>query len=326
MARPLRVLYEGAYYHVMNRGRSRRPIFYDDKDYMNIISIIKGAMEHCNANIVAYCMMKNHYHLILHTPDANLSQCMRQINGVYTQIFNRRYNKDGSLFRGRYKAIIVQEEKYLMRLIRYVHLNPTNGQHGRKCQEYPWSSYGHYLKDEENTWLKYQGALAQITGDYASSKKMLAQEMDKGLDPEIEGFLNSKKKAFILGDEDFKDFLNEKDTQRGYYEMEVPERVKMMNEKKYKKIMKEVKKQFQVTTKEMMVSKRGQTNESRHMAIALVKECTQMRLRDIAKKFHIASYKTVYKTYTSFAERRLANSKLSQIYQGIKKRMYQGET
>ena len=123
MVRQIRILFEGAYYHVLNRGQGKRDIFLDDNDYKTFLRIIKETCELHEVTIVSYCLMPNHYHLLVHTPHANLPDFMRQLNGVYTQNFNRRYKHDGPLFKGRYKAIVVQEGSYLLQLIRYFHNN-----------------------------------------------------------------------------------------------------------------------------------------------------------------------------------------------------------
>ncbi len=107
MTRPLRIQYPGAWYHIMNRGRRREDIFSTNEDYITFIEVLKETISLWNINIVAYCLMPNHYHLLLHTPEGNLSRCMRHINGVYTQRYNRAKRHDGQLFRGRYKSILL---------------------------------------------------------------------------------------------------------------------------------------------------------------------------------------------------------------------------
>ncbi len=104
MSRPLRIQYPDAWYHVINRGRRGEKIFLSKEDYQSFIILLKELNEVYNVKIVAYCLMENHYHLLIKTPDANLSRAMRHLNGVYTQRYNKRHNYDGQLFRGRYKS------------------------------------------------------------------------------------------------------------------------------------------------------------------------------------------------------------------------------
>jgi putative transposase len=136
MARPARIIFEGAYYHVINRGQAKRKVYLDKKDYKAFLNVLSDACQIYGVDIIAYCLMGNHYHLLVKTPNANLSDFMRQLNGVYTQIFNRRYKRDGSLFKGRYKANVVQEGSYLLRLIRYIHRNPVRAKMRRRCEDY----------------------------------------------------------------------------------------------------------------------------------------------------------------------------------------------
>ena len=118
MSRPLRIQYPDAWYHIMNRGRRGEEIFKRKSDYTSFIEILKDLVENFNIKIAAYCLLSNHYHLLVQTPDANISRSMRHLNGVYTQRFNRFHHCDGQLFRGRYKSIIVEGDAYLMELVR----------------------------------------------------------------------------------------------------------------------------------------------------------------------------------------------------------------
>ena len=124
MSRPLRIQYPDAWYHVMNRGRRGEEIFTDDKDYAAFIDLLKEINDDYKVKVSAYCLMSNHYHLLVQTPDSNISRAMRHLNGVYTQRYNRIHHSDGPLFRGRYKAILVEADSYLLELLRYIHRNP----------------------------------------------------------------------------------------------------------------------------------------------------------------------------------------------------------
>ena len=124
MSRPLRIEYPDAWYHVMNRGRRREKIFSGIKDYTLFIGLLKESCYMWHVRIGAFCLMPNHYHILIQTPEGNISRCMRHINGVYTQRFNRIHGCDGPLFRGRYKSILVEAETYLLELLRYIHRNP----------------------------------------------------------------------------------------------------------------------------------------------------------------------------------------------------------
>ena len=148
MPRPERIEYEYAFYHVMNRGRGRRLIFHNEQYYQVFLETLESACERFGGIVHAYCLMGNHYHLLIETPLANLGRIMRHVNGVYTQQYNRIKKTDGSLFRGRYKALIVDADAYLLQLTRYIHRNPIDTKRPMvdELQDYPWSSYPAYDK------------------------------------------------------------------------------------------------------------------------------------------------------------------------------------
>lgn len=141
MSRPLRIEFAGALYHVTSRGDGQKDIYHNDQDRRDYLSVLSDACNRFNWTIHAYCLMSNHYHLLIETPDGNLSQGMRQLNGVYTQRFNRNHKRVGHVFQGRYKAIIVQKEAYLLELSRYIVLNPVRASMARAAKDWPWSSY-----------------------------------------------------------------------------------------------------------------------------------------------------------------------------------------
>ncbi len=125
MARPLRIEFAGALYHITSRGDGGDDIYIDDNDRENFLAVLGHVCERFNWVCHSYCLMSNHYHLLIETPEGNLSQGMRQLNGVYTQRFNRNHERVGHVFQGRYKAILVDADNYLVQLIRYIHLNPA---------------------------------------------------------------------------------------------------------------------------------------------------------------------------------------------------------
>lgn len=141
MARPLRIEYPGAIFHVTSRGNARLPIYQDDQDRRSFLRVLEDVIDRYHWLCHAYCLMDNHYHLLIETPDGNLSQGMRQLNGIYTQRFNRRHEKVGHVFQGRFKAILVERERYLLELCRYVVLNPVRTGTVARPAQYAWSSY-----------------------------------------------------------------------------------------------------------------------------------------------------------------------------------------
>ena len=141
MARPLRLEFAHALYHVTSRGNRREDIYHDDADRQAWLSVLAQVCKRFNWTVHAYCLMSNHYHLLVETPDANLSAGMRQLNGVYTQMTNRAHRRVGHVFQGRFKAIVVDKDNYLLELARYVVLNPVRAGMVEDPGQWPWSSY-----------------------------------------------------------------------------------------------------------------------------------------------------------------------------------------
>jgi putative transposase len=141
MARPLRPEFAGALYHVTSRGNGQEDVYLSDDDRLVWLETLARVCERFNWICHAYCQMGDHYHLLIETPDANLSKGMRQLNGVYTQWFNRTHQRAGPVFQGRFKAILVEKDSYLLELARYVVLNPLRARMVRQLDKWPWSSY-----------------------------------------------------------------------------------------------------------------------------------------------------------------------------------------
>jgi len=161
MARPLRIEFAGALYHITSRGDRQEDIFVTDTDRIAFLEILKQVVERFNWLVHAYCLMDNHYHLLIETPEANLGRGMRQLNGVFTQSCNRNNSRVGHVFQGRYKAILVQKESYLLELSRYIVLNPVRARMVKSVKAWPWSSYrdtAGYREPPE--WLKTEWLLA----------------------------------------------------------------------------------------------------------------------------------------------------------------------
>ena len=168
MARPLRLELAGALYHVTSRGDGREDIFLSDDDRLVWLDTLAEVCKRFNWVCHAYCQMTNHYHLLIETPDANLSKGMRQLNGVYTQRFNRSHARVGHVFQGRFKGILVDKDSYLLELARYVVLNPLRAKMVRRLERWPWSSYlatcGQAAKPD---WLQVDLVLAQFAAQRA---------------------------------------------------------------------------------------------------------------------------------------------------------------
>lgn len=207
MPRSPRIEYSNAFYHVMNRGRGRQDIFHDKRYFEIFLKVIQESFEKFDMVIHAYCLMSNHYHLILETPNANLSRVMRHINGVYTQRYNKLRETDGPLFRGRFKAILMEEETYLLNLSRYIHRNPIK--FVKKLEDYKWSSYPSYLNLVQSPkWLNKVKTMEFFDGlkNIKHYKDYVLKEFDQDNIKEI----YSDKSFDVMGSDDFKKRIQSK--------------------------------------------------------------------------------------------------------------------
>ncbi len=221
MARPLRIEYEGAFYHVINRGLERREIFRQPKDYEYFLGLLEYIYEKYGVIVYAFCLMPNHYHLYLQTPQGNLSKAMRQLDGNHTQKFNKRYKRVGPLFQGRYKAVLVDSDSYSLQLAKYIHLNPVKAKLIQKPEDYQHSSYSSYIgKTKAPIFLNTKWVLSQ----YAKSKGKAVKELKKHtLEAQEEDWEPEKDtfKSLILGGSDFVNQIQEEFLQ-GKENFEIP--------------------------------------------------------------------------------------------------------
>jgi putative transposase len=210
MSRPLRIEYPGAWYHVMNRGRRSETIFSDKQDYSLFVDLLMEVSELWKVHIAAYCLMDNHYHILLQTPEGNISRCMRHLNSVYTQRYNRRHGYDGPLFRGRYKSILVSDDNYLLQLVRYVHKNPIKAHIVNNMQEYPWSSYRGYLSFAKKwNWLYKEHIFKMISAKKQGRSRDFVAFMHKDDLPEVTRLFSKKNLPSLFGPESFVTHIRE---------------------------------------------------------------------------------------------------------------------
>jgi REP element-mobilizing transposase RayT len=227
MSRPLRIEYPEALYHVTSRGNARRSIFKDDKDRWILLNLLEEVNDRYHWLCHAYCLMTNHYHLVIETPDGNLSKGMRQLNGMYTMRFNKRHRSVGHIFQGRYKAILVQKESHLLEVCRYVVLNPLRANRVEAPERWRWGSYRATAGVESaHPCLTTDWILGQFGTKRRTAEKRYRTFVMDG----IRGhkIWEDVKGQSILGDEEFVSRLI--DYARGYEEVkEIPKAQRYLN-------------------------------------------------------------------------------------------------
>ncbi len=287
MPRPQRIEYEGAFYHVMNRGRARQMIFHDESDYQVFLDTLEEAYRRFHGVVHAYCLMGNHYHLLLETPRANLSRIMRHINGVYTQRYNRLKRTDGPLFRGRYKAVLVDKDAYLLQLSRYIHRNPIDMKQPlvTNLHDYRWSSYPAYIgKTPAPTWL-YQETTYQMLG-HKQRYQGYADYVMQGVDQETTQYYQRGNRVAIIGDPAFKAWVYDELLP----ELEAEEKGKIfLSGISMETIVHAVASLCHATPEHLTALVKGpqKGNEARKIAMYLCQELAGVQLKDIAAFFNL---------------------------------------
>jgi putative transposase len=295
MARPLRIEYEDAFYHVMNRGRGRQNVFPGESYCQDFLQCIDGASQRFGVEVHAYCLMGNHYHLLIKTPRGNLSRAMRHIDGVYTQRHNRRKRTDGSLFRGRYKSIVVDGDSYLLQVSRYIHRNPVEMKKPlvTRLEDYPWSSYPAYINQEKALdWLNRD----TIFGEIGRSRKYKAYKnfVERGNDSATVNFYQKKHTSSIWGDKKFKTEAHKK---ARCLDSEVDKRG-LKQPVPLLQIVDAVASYYDLSASELCKTKRGRgvKNIPRWVAMKLCQDVGGAKLAEIAKVFQVGHYSTVSQT------------------------------
>jgi REP element-mobilizing transposase RayT len=210
LARPLRIEYPGALYHVTSRGNEKKDIFRNKKDREKFLSYLSSAWERHGAVFHAYCLMSNHFHLMVETPLGNLSRIMKHINGSYTTYFNVRHNRVGHLFQGRYKALLVQADTYAAELSRYIHLNPVRAKMVPSPEEYQWSSCRQYLEGTEPSWLSTRLVLGYFGTEDEDRRRNYRDYLFEAIGKESRDPLADSVASTILGTDDFVRDIREK--------------------------------------------------------------------------------------------------------------------
>lgn len=283
MPRPLRIEFENAWYHVMNRGANKQVIFKTDSHRNLFYTLLSEVSDRFKIEIHAFCLMSNHYHLLVKTPYANLGKAMRHLDGLYTQRFNRITNRDGALFRGRYKAILIESDQYLLQVSRYIHLNPVEAKLSDNPVDYKWSSYRAYInKTLSIAWLKTTFILNQMNG----SNKLSVYEsfVTDGIDSETKMFYSKKHTSTVYGTKKFIDrYLNKLDTSYSYDVLPDINHTKPLP--KSDEILNSVMQYFSLAKNQLHESIQGKSNLAKMISIYLLSQVGHLTYERISEIF-----------------------------------------
>lgn len=214
MARPLRIEFPGAFYHVSSRSSGRASVYRDDADREAFLEVLGQVVRDWNWVCHAFCLMPNHYQLLIETPDGNLSKGMRHLNGVYTQASNRRHCRSGPLFQGRYKAILIDADAYLLELSRYVVLTPVRAGFVKEPGEWRWSSFRAAIGDvPPQPWLALEGLHSRVAAKQGKARRRYRKFVMAGIDqPSV---WKALRRQVFLGDDRFVSSLLERRDRTG---------------------------------------------------------------------------------------------------------------
>ena len=282
MSRPLRIEYPGAWYHIMNRGGRYEAIFEDKKDYSMFLELLQETIEIFHIKVSAFCLMQNHYHLLIQTPEGNISRSMRHINGVYTQRFNKKHGYDGHLFRGRYKSILIDADSYLLQVMRYIHRNPITAGLTENLN-YKWSSHQAYLSDLKKwNWVSRDKILKTLSRKKALQKIVYRDFVNQSDNDDFSAIYKKRKLPAMLGTEVFLKLIKDRYFIKKRH-IEVPESRLLVPETD--KIMAVVCEKYKVSISDLRISIRGQLNEPRNVAMYLMRHLRGDTLSAICKEF-----------------------------------------
>ena len=282
MARALRVEYAGAVYHVMARGHEKSPIFRDERDRNRFLQLLGSTVVDLGIQVHGYCLMDNHYHLLVETPEGGLSRAMKAIGGRYSQWFNGRHKRSGRLFEGRFKSVLVQKESLLLELARYVVLNPVRARLAAGAGDWRWSNYRATAgRCAAPPWLAIDWTLAQFAGSRYTAREAYRRFVAAGKDSG-EKIEKLEKKPYV-GDRRFMRRVERMMAGKPVGD-EIPLRYKRVGEVHLARIEKAVAREWHVPV-EGLARRRG--GEDKKAAIYLAKKLTRLSGRQIGKAFGV---------------------------------------
>jgi len=290
MARPLRIQFENAYYHVTCRGNSGQEIFSNDADRSTFLDLLGRSSDIYQTEILAYVLMSNHFHLFVKTPLGNLQEFMRHFNISYTFYYNWRHDRRGHLYQGRYKSFLVDADQYLQEVSRYIHLNPvrvkqrsgmTSAEKERYLRNYRWSSYERYLSPRGRRFLRVEEVLAYFGGDTPTGRRTYEAFVREGLNGKLSNPLERGAGHGIIGESEFIERIKEQYIQSGMASREIPAVKRILAQVEPEKIIREICKAFKVKRDELL--RKGYKGVARGILMDMLYRHGGMNQREIGE-------------------------------------------
>ncbi len=310
MARPWRIQYEGAIYHVMSRGVNREKIFLTNDDYSRFLEYMASAIEKFSVDIFAFVLMSNHYHVLLRTNESNLSRTMQWIQTSYSVYFNRNHKRSGHLFQGRYKSVLVENESYWNVLSLYIHLNPLRAGMVKKLSEYKWSSYHDYVNvRKRNRWVNSEAVLEGISSSTQDSRKEY-RKLIREVSGRENDILEEIKYGMILGGDNFVEWVQRKFIDRKEKaDADLPQKKRISDEGVIKSVLEEIIHNYKIDKTALLQRKRRIPIEARDVSMYILKTYTGLNNKVIGELFGV-SISAVNKAALRISIQRKGNKRL----------------
>lgn len=307
MARALRIEYEGAFYHVISRGNEGKEIFKDKADRVKFLDYLKDQVIRYRIRVHTFCLMNNHYHLIIETPQANLAKAMQTFNTSYTVYFNHKYRRFGHLFQGRYKAILIQADQYLHHLSRYIHLNPVRLNLVQNPKDYPYSSYRYFISnDKPPEYLTTAFILSMFANTQSKARALYKRFVEEAIGSETDIIRKNILFGFMLGSPNFTSWVKE-----SFLKDKVDEEIPVLKELKEKISAERITQRTEVEIKDKKLC--------RKISIYLTRKYTDKKLLEIAQYYGRISDAGVSGLYHRVEEQRKKDKKLDLLISEIEK-------
>lgn len=283
MPRPKRIHYEGAVYHVTSRGNERRKIVVNDADRWQFLKVLAEVVEEEKVVCHAWVLMDNHYHLLLETPAGNLSRAMKYLNGIYTQRFNRKHHRTGRLFRGRFKAIVVEKEAYLKELCRYLVLNPVRAKIVKKPEQWKWSSYRATAGlAQKEPWLETDWLLVQFGKSRKRAVESYRAFVNEGIRKKESPWEELHSRIY-LGTRAF--LTQARKLGKANHNLDAPKYQRWMNLGDPDEALNRVARKFGTQSTEIL--RAGKRTEARDVAIYLLKKECGLSLKQVGQRIGV---------------------------------------
>jgi len=312
MARQLRIEYEGAFYHVIQRGIERKNIFNSDTDYQKILLYLSLAHRSYSIKVHTYCLMPNHYHFIIETPHANLSKAMHAINTSYSVYYNRKHRRVGPVYQGTYKSYIIDKDEYLHHVSRYIHLNPVRAHIVERPEDYKWSSYRAYVKGARSDMEGFENRfILSMFGNRTKEARKLYKEFVEDKE-DMKGRIIKENiiKGIVIGSMDFF-----KEIKHKYIDHREDKEIPLIREAK--KIDNNI---IEQKVNELAKTMSKKEREVRKMMIYLTRRYTQYGIKEIGKRYAIG-YSAVSQICRRIDKRRSENENYDEIMKKVEREM-----